>query len=365
MLSFIQFILEAAKKPAAPKKPKKPKAPKEASAKSAADSMGKLHELLVGKALNGDKHLEHHRDENGLHPINAHDMHAKALFGSDYRGSFYNHPGYKKMVDDAKKAADDIRAHLREKHGITDMSRVAWTSQKSDHLKETGVDDPNSKADLIITSGHPKHKGKKLGISLKVGKTKTPNYANPGVSTFEKWSGTNLQNHVNAHGATLDKHGNPSHDQFKEMRDSSNPNLKAKAAEIKASSDKMNAGMAATMRGAMTNKSHDELRDLVKNSTSPETHLHEIVSHTAYNKDGSSTHSVHPHSEHIENYLNKFENLHVKPTGKGNSVVIHGTHRATGKVMPVWQTTVYAGGRPANRSPRGATTLPSESKVGL
>lgn len=356
MLSFIQFLYEAAKKA---------KAPKEASAKSAADSMGKLHELLVGKALNGGNHLEHHRDENGLHPINAHDMHAKALFGSDYRGSFYNHPGYKKMVADAEQAANDIRSHLKEKHGITDLGRVAWTSQKSDHLKETGVDDPNSKADLIVTSGHPKHKGKKLGISLKVGKTKTPNYANPGVSTFEKWSGTSLQNHVNEHGATLDKHGNPSHDAYKALRDSTKAKDKAKADEIKSSSDRMNAGMAATMRGAMVNKSHDELRDLVKNSTSPETHLHEIVSHTAYNKDGSSTHAVHPHSEHIESYLNKFDGLHVKPTGKGNSVVIHGVHKKTGKVMPVWQTTVYAGGRPANRSPRGATTLPSESKVGL
>jgi hypothetical protein len=356
MLSFIEYLFEAVKKV---------KAPKEASAKNAADSMGKLHELLVGKELNGGKHLEHHRDENGLHPINAHAMHAEALFGREYRGSYYNDPGYQKMVADAKQAADDIREHLAKKHGITDISRVAWTSQKSDHLKETGVDDPNSKADLIVTSGHPKHKGKKLGISLKVGKTKTPNYANPGVSTFEKWSGTNLQDHVNAHGATLDKHGNPSHDQFKEMRDSSNAKLKAKAAEIKASSDKMNAGMAATMRGAMSNKSHDELRDLIKNSTSPQTHLHEIVSHTVYNKDGSSAHSVHPHSDHINNYVDKFDDLHVKSTGKGNSVVIHGTHRKTGKVMPVWQTTVYAGGRPANRSPRGATTLPSESKIGV
>ena len=349
---FVQSILNEAKKK------------KEASAKNAADSMGKLHELLVGKELNGGQHLEHHRDENGLHPINAHDMHAKALFGDDHRGSFYNHPDYKKMVADAKVAADDIRNHLAEKHGITDMSRVAWTSQKSDHLKETGVDDPNSKADLIVTSGHPKHKGKKIGISLKVGKTKTPNYANPGVSTFERWSGANLQDHLEAHGSVLDTHGNPSHDAYKAMRDSGSKKDVARANEIKSSSDNMNRGMASSMRSAMSNKSHDELRDLVRHSTAPQTHLHEIVSHTAYNNNGTATHSVHPHTEHIENYLNQFDNLHVKPTGKGNSVVIHGVHKKTGKVMPVWQTTVYAGGRPANRSPRGATTLPSESKVG-
>lgn len=350
MLNFMNFILLS-----------EAKAKKEASAKNAADSMGKLHELLVAKHLNGGTFPEHHRDERGLKPINAHDMHGAALFGKDYQGSFYNHPNYKKMDADAKAAAEGIKAHLKEKHGISDVSRVAWTSQASDHKLETGVEDPNSKADLIITSGHPKHKGQKIGISLKVGKTKTPNYSNPGVSTYEGWSGVNLQHHLQGHADVLNKHGNLNHDQYKELRDSSNKKKQAVANEIKASSDRMNANMASDIRKGLAAKSHKELTDLVKTSTMPQTHLHEIVSHTAYNKDGSSTHSVHAHADHINNYLNQFSDLHVKPSGKGTSVTIHGIHKQTGKVMPVWRSTIYAGGRPSNRSPRGATVLPSEA----
>lgn len=347
MLSFISFLIEAKKK--------------EASAKNPADSMGKLHELLVAKELNGGVFPEHHRDERGLKPINAHDMHAAALFGQDYRGSFYDHPQYKKMVADAKSAADGIRAHLQKNHGITDMNRIAWTSQASDHKLETGVDDPNSKADLIVTSAHPEHKGKKIGISLKVGKTKTPNYSNPGVSTYEGWSGVSLQHHLQGHGATLDKHGNINHDEYKALRDSGNKKQQAVAAEIKASSDRMNTNMASDIRQALSSKSHKELSDLVKSSTMPQTHLHEIVSHTVQGKDGVSTTSVHAHADHINKYLNQFSDLRVKPAAKGTSVTIHGIHKKTGKLMPVWRSTIYAGGRPSNRSPRGATVLPSES----
>ena len=200
MLSFLQYLNEA----------------KEASAKNAADSMGKLHEVLVGKHLSDGKHLEHHRDEKGLSPKEAHDAHATALFGK----TFEKHPEYKKMDKDAKDVSEKLKSHLKTHHGINKIDRVAWTSQKSDHKTETGHDDHNSKADLIVTSGDHKKKDKKqVGVSLKVGKTKTPNYSNPGLSTYEKWSGTNLKKHVTSHGAVLDKHGKPSHEAYKAMRD--------------------------------------------------------------------------------------------------------------------------------------------------
>lgn len=352
MLSYINFVLLS-----------EAKAKKEASAKNAADSMGKLHELLVAKHLNGGTFPEHHRDERGLKPINAHDMHGAALFGKEYQGSFYNHRDYKKMDADAKAAADGIRAHLMQKHGIKDVSRVAWTSQKSDHKLETGVDDPNSKADLIVTSAHPEHNGQKIGVSLKVGKTKTPNYANPGVATFENWTGVPLKHHLAGHAEVLKQHGNLNHEDFKAMAASPNKKHQATVAAIKASSDRMNANMASDMRQGLSKKSHKELAGLIKTSTAPQTHLPEIVAHTSYNRDGTSTHDVHAHEEHINDYISQFKDLHVKPVGKGTSVVIHGTHKKTGKVMQVWRTTVYAGSRPENRSPRGSTVLPSENKV--
>ena len=339
MLTFLQFILEAAKKP---------------SAKNAADSMGKLHELLVGRELNSGKHVDHHRDEAGLSPKEAHDMHGAALFKDHPSGDFTKHEGYKRMVKDAKTAADGIRKHLKKHHGITKISRVAWTSQPSYYEHETKKKDPNSKADLIVN--------RKVPISLKVGKTKTPNYSNPGLGKFEEWAGSKLKKHTDEHAATLAKHGNPSHEEYKEgtEKDASAKSRK-KSDEIKASSDRMNSGIASSIRKGMAKKSHKELHELIKHSVAPQTKLPEVVSHTVHNTDGSSSHDVHGHDEHIHNYLSQFHSLHVDPRGTGKSVVIHGTHKKTGQKMKVWQTNVYAGGRPANRNPRGAVTLPSES----
>lgn len=325
----------------------------EASAKNAADSMGKLHETLVGKALNGGKFSEHHRSEEGT-PEEVHNIHAKALYGENYA----SHPEYKKAVANAEHAAGEIKTHLK-KHGITKISRVAWTSQPSDHQKETGVHDPNSTADVIVT-GHNK---KQVGVSLKVGKTTTPNYKNPGVKTYEGWSGRKLSHLNKEHTDLLAKHGNPSHEQYKAMRDSSNPEHRQAAAAIKKSSDEMNKKMASEIHGGLSAKSHEELHSIIKKSTSPETHLPTVVSHTVTGSNNARvSHDVHDQGEHVEHYLSHFQGLHLKPHVGGTSVTVYGTHKKTGKVMPVWKTTVYAGGRPANPSPRGSTTLPSENK---
>lgn len=334
----------------------------EASAKSAQDSMGKLHEILVGKSLNNDKFSEHHRSNEGT-PEEVHNRHAKSLYGDNYK----EHPAYKNAVANAEKAAAGIREHLK-KHGITKIKKVAWTSQSSDHEKETGVIDPNSTADIIVTG----HNGKQVGLSLKVGKTKTPNYKNPGVKTYENWSGKKLS-HLNAsHSALLDKHDNPSHEQYKAWRDSSKPSERAKATAIKKSSDDLNKSMAAEIHKGFSKKTHGELYDLIKDSTSPKTYLPTVVSHTVTGENNSHvSHDVHDQDSHVDHYLSHFKNLHVAPHKKGTSVTIQGTfkhptnknHPLNGKIMPVWNTTVYAGGRPANKSPRGAITLPSENKI--
>lgn len=324
-------------------------------AKNRADSMGKLHELLVGKHLNNGSFSEHHRTEEGT-PEQVHHKHATALYGEDYK----NHPQYKQAENNALKAANGIKEHLK-KHGIHKIGRVAWTSQPSDHHKETGVHDPNSTADIIVTSHDKK---KQVGVSLKVGETKTPNYKNPGMDTYENWSGRSLKNKLNDHVATLAKHGNPTHETYKSWRDHSDAKMRAKAADIKSSSDKTNRAVAAEIHSGLSEKSHDELQNIIRHSTTPKTHLPTIVSHTVLNKQGAAeSHDVHDQEHHVENYLSKFKDLHMKPHNNKTSVTIMGTHKETGKKMPVWSTTVYAGGKPANKSPRGATTLPSEAKV--
>jgi len=334
----------------------------EASEKSKPDSMGKLHETLTGKFLNNGKFSEHHRTEEGT-PEEVHNRHATAMFGKN----FENHPEYKNMVSNAQKAAADIKTHLKS-HGITKIKKVAWTSQPSDHEKETGVKDPNSTADVIVTG----HNGKQVGVSLKVGKTKTPNYKNPGIKTYEGWSGRKLS-HLNAnHMATLAKHGNPTHEQYKAWRDSSKPRERAKAEEIKNSSDSLNQSVAKEIHKGLSKKTHSELHDIIKQSTSPKTHLPTIVSHTVTgNNNALESHDVHDQGSHIDHYLSHFKDLHVAPHKGGTSVNIQGTfqhptdknHPLNGKKMTVWRTSVYAGGKPVNKSPRGATTLPSEARV--
>ena len=197
MLGFLDFLIEAKEKPISTKNP--------------SDSFGKIHEILVGKHLNGGSFPEDYRVE-GKRPVDIHNAHAVARFGK----KFESHPKYKAMDKAASEVATKIKSHLSSNHSIKPQ-RTAWTSQKSDHKSETGVVDPLNKADLIVTGSHKgDHKtGKKAAISLKYGELKKTNYANPGLKTLGALSGTSLTHHQAPHKKLLDKLGNPSHEEYK------------------------------------------------------------------------------------------------------------------------------------------------------
>ena len=342
MLKFIDYLIEAAK---------------EASAKSRQDSMGKLHELLVAKHLYDGKFPEFYADSRGTRPIDAHDMHGTALFDTGSKGSFYKHPEYLQMNERAKKAADDIKQQLAQKHGITDLSRVAWTSQDKDIEKELNKKGAKSKSDVVVTGLDKNGQQQKIGVSLKVGETKEPNYANPGVETLESWSGVSLGHHVKKHADTLNQVGRVKHDEFRAMEKANDPRVQT----IKSSSDEMHKNISSDVRNAFAQKSHKQLRDLVTTSTAPVSDIPMLTSHTIVNKNGSSTHRVGDHAEHVNRYLNQFDNLHADPSERGKTVTIFGIHKKTGKRMPVWRTTIYAGGVPETTTARGMVKLSSES----
>lgn len=339
MLGFIDFLIE------------------DASARSRQDSMGKLHELLVSKHLYGGKFPEYYADSRGTSPIYAHDMHAKALFDPQYSGAFYEHPEYKRMDADAKKAAGDIRARLLKEHGITDIHRVAWTSQDKDVEKEIGIPGAKSKSDVIVTGAGKDGKPVKVGLNLKVGKTKEPNYANPGVSALEQWSGVKLSHHVQEHSDNLDQIGRMKDDEYKAKIAAGDPS----AVATKASSDRMHLKIAADVRSGFSRQTHKQLRALIQHSTAPESAVPMLTSHTINHQDGSSTHRLADHEQHINGYLDQFDNLHANPNQKGKTVTIYGIHKKTGKKMPVWRTTIYAGGESHKTTARGMVKLPSES----
>jgi hypothetical protein len=352
MLNFLQYIIEAKIKPI--------------STKNASDSAGKVHEILVGKHLNGGTPPEDYRVE-GRRPSDIHDAHATALFGKN----FTSHPKYKAMDKAASEVASKIKSHLSSEHGIK-PKRTAWTSQASDHEKETGVKDPLNKADLIVTGTYKgKHQtGKKAAISLKYGELKTTNYSNPGLKTLGNLSGTDLTKHQEPHRKLLKSLGSPNHEAYKV-----HPNKK----EIEASSKKMIGNVAHNYAEGVRNKykNDKEIKSYIKKSVGAvgntpggdveagKTHLPHIIAKTKVKKDGSHEHTVVGGTEHVHNYLSHFKDLHVSHSPGQGSVAVFGTHKKTGKKMEVHRVSIYMGGQHETANPRGATTLGSESHASV
>jgi hypothetical protein len=338
----------------------------EAGAK--ADSSGKLREILIGKHLNGGKHMTSYRAE-GKTPEQMHNKHAQKLHGDDY----HNSREYKAADSSAKKAAEHLKTHL-EKHGLGSIHRTVWTSQASDHHSETGVHDENNSADLIVSTNKKKritedstdHKqSHKVAISVKIGHSKV-NYSNPGIKTYQHVSGANLAQHVAKHKRNVESNlssgsGN-AHEKYKALRDSSHHGDQEKAKKIKQSSLEANKNIANSMRESMSKKSHNELHHAIVHTVAPPTHLKHIISRTKTHKSTGQHLSHHTYDlhKHVHEYLSHFKDLHVNPHNKSGTVTVHGTHHKTGKKMSVATFNVSAGGRPANHSPRGAVNLSSE-----
>ena len=348
MLGFLDFLIEAKEKPISTKNP--------------SDSYGKIHEILVGKHLNGGSFPEDYRVE-GKRPVDIHNAHAVARFGK----KFESHPKYKAMDKAASEVAAKIKSHLSSNHSIKPQ-RTAWTSQASDHERETGVKDSLNKADLIVTGSHKgDHKtGKKAAISLKYGKLKKTNYSNPGLKTLGALSGVDLTKHQEPHRSFLKQLGNPSHEEYK---------VHPKKKEIEASSKKMTQAVAKDFAEGVKKKykNDNEFKTYIKRSAgasghvaggdvdSGKTHLPHVIAKTKVKADGSHEHSVIGATEHVHNYLSHFKNLHVSHKEGQTSVAVFGTHKKTGKKMEVHRISVYMGGQHETANPRGATQLGSEN----
>lgn len=348
MLNFIEYLIEAKVKPI--------------STKNASDSAGKVHEILVGKHLNNGNFPEDYRVE-GKRPVDIHNAHASALFGK----KFESHEKYKQMDKAASDVAVKIKSHLTSNHSIKPQ-RTAWTSQASDHEKETGVKDPLNKADLIVTGAHKSdHKtGKKAAISLKYGELKQTNYSNPGLKTLGSLSGKDLTKHQEPHREFLKSVGNPNHEEYK---------VHPKKKQIEASSKSMTENVAHDFAKGIRDKykSDDDFKGYIKKSVgavghtnggdieSGKTHLPHVIAKTKIKKDGSHEHTVVGGAEHVDNYLSHFKDMHVSHSPGQGSVAIFGTHKKTGKKMEVHRISVYMGGQHETANPRGATTLRSES----
>lgn len=360
MLNFFDFLLEAKKEGKA----------------ITGDSAGKLFELLKGKVQNRGKFPEDHRVE-GKKPKDIHDITASKLLGDD----FQNHPVYKNLMNAAEIAANLNDSHNEINHGhdtAKGYNRVAWTSQPSDHEKETKVADENSVADSIVTLKN----GKQIAHSDKLtGKNKPINYKNPGSQTIVDITGAKKAEEQEEHAKLLKqynlKSGEAGHSEFKRLRDSSNPEERKIADEVVKSSQRVNQGFARSVHSGLQQQQKKGGDAALKNSimsfVSPPTHLKTTVTHTEIDDRTGEHHRtrIYDLHDHINQYLNHFEGLHVDdnhPEGQ-SSVGIYGrfkhptdpNHPDNGKRMKLFNLSVYAGGKPTSLSPRGAVTLSSEN----
>jgi hypothetical protein len=367
-----------------------------ASSAESADDKGKLHELLLAKYLHPDKQLpEHHRavSENEDHagtPVQVHNKLQKKM----------SPEAYQEIDKAAQGTAKELLSHLKKEGHIqkdkSDIGDVHWTSNrdtatsKGDHEKTTGVKDPNSNADLILTMKNKK--GETVGyhgVSAKFGTNKEPNYSNPGMASLEKMSGLEsgtisgiMANHHKAMenigytGTVDDRHAKYKadimgiekiksekkrfdtliqtgkklprkdaimHDNLKKFSDAydgskDKEGFLAQAqhrASLAEESGRIARGLAANkVAESMSKKSDKELRDIVTKQISPPTVIPHTVAHSHMQETGSSVPIIHNADDLAKNHLDNFEGLHVIPKS-GSAVTIKGYHKDTKKLTNV------------------------------
>lgn len=346
MLTFSEFLLEVAH-----------------TKSVSSDDKGKLHELLLAKYLNPKKELpEHHRaeSENADHAGTPHQVHdkLKKKIGEN---------AYHEIDRHAHQSAVALLKHLIETGAIKEgehVGNVHWTSNRDtakkhgDHYKTTGMLDPNSNADLIITK-HDKHGNVTgyHGVSAKYGAVKAPNYKNAGLATLEKDAklkpGTLKAIH-DKHTESVERMGYrgttaQKHIQYKHDRDSSDPHEKKRANAAESSSLNHRTEIAKTFAHGLSKLSDKQLRELIKNNVAAKTVIQHTVVHSHVQDDGTAKSVIHNPDDHVIHHLSQFKDLHVKH--QGTSAVIYGT-KENGKI-----------GRVATQSFKG-TSGPNKGFVG-
>jgi len=337
----------------------------EESSGNESDDKGKLHEILLAKHLHPKKELPEHfrsESENPEHSGTAAQVYQKL---SDKMGK----TAHDKVDKDAKATAEAVLAHLKKHGGLPEghkITGVHWTSNRDrenkagDHEKLTKKKDVNSNADLILTSTHSKTGAvAHHPISAKYGAHK-PNYKNAGLDSLEKQAGhkagtyTSIQKEHEKYSEKLGYSGSQAqkHKQYKEDKthldremadhkesESTKPfkpkhpqAIRAHAAE-KSSLDARQK-IARDHDKGMAEKSDEELRNHIRSQVSPPTHLPHIIAHSKTKENGTTESNVSNASHMADEHLNKFHKLHVK-SGSGISSTIYGTHKETGKVMPM------------------------------
>lgn len=124
---------------------------------------GVLHELLVGQALNGGKHMTPHPAQTkGPTAQEVHDRYATDLYGSN----FAKHPEYLDQRAKAQAAAEKIKAEANKP-----IKGVYWTSKAGDVAAITGRNNSQEEDTSDVYLDHGKQikdpRERFTGVSLK------------------------------------------------------------------------------------------------------------------------------------------------------------------------------------------------------
>lgn len=297
------------------------------------DAKGKLFEILAGSHIkhgsdkkgNPANFLTHYRDEEGKTPKDVHDYIKKELEK--------RHPGmYDEINSHARGAAEHLRNNLA-KDGHKTLHDVAWTSQPSDHKSFTGLEDPNSDADIMVKSnkGH-------IGVSLKYGSEKQPNLRNPGLSSIERLGGlkkgeivnlyTQHQNNVRDLG--FEGSAAENHRTYKANKETD----AAKAAEE--SSLNTRRKIAQKWQNGYSKMNSNQLRDKILELASPETVFPHYRLHTRTGLASGPEHHMGGVTQDLENALSHYAEFKAVPhSGEGITAQILGRHHNSNTFHPV------------------------------
>lgn len=300
--------------------------------KNVEDAKGKLFEILAGSYLLHGKHpktgmpnkfLEHYRDEDGFRPQEVHDKIKDALDTLS--------PGmYEQVLKHSHDAAQHLTGEL-QKRGYNNLNNLAWTSQKGDHERFTGVDDPNSDADLMLKGSNAK--GKILdpaGLSMKYGKQKDPNLRGNGLDALEQIAGLkkgDLEGLRDEHYSHIRKNGIQSgvsgDAQYKALAAQNHPTAQSIDDHAIGTQKEMSRRFAE----GLGKKSSEDLRNAIRGIIAPETKYLHMRHHTQVGNDGNANHETHNIQDHANKILDDYEEFRVRPHTGGISTVIEGKRK--------------------------------------
>lgn len=332
------------------------------------NTKGVLHELLVGKYLNKDDHMEKHEDENKQSPEQVHDKLKAQIHPKDYE----------RISKNAKSAAEDIQKTLEVTHPGHKMHEVVWTSKPGDTQRVTGIpaSQMQDSSDIYITTKHPKT-GKFIhhGWSLKVSDKSSKEV--PASSLGMKSSGEKAEPLFRLHQKRIKE-------KFPELSGmgpiarkewgKNNPN---KHAEVRQENQNLLKQVALEHAKELQNKlnsnKHDEvvkhIRDVLSAKTTPteDSGVGTFQKHTTYQTAKGVQHYTAKPGADYEHILKDPNNISVQSSGAGVHFLYKGkkfasqSHKFDSQSDPL--SNLKSAGKAANTTPEKTTEQPKPKSI--